>query len=100
MSTVVADSGEVELVQRYRPQDCTTNPSLVYKAMARPEHRHFLTEALHQAEAASGGTKTHGSGAARKYSGQSRTHLNCIFQSVQRSDKCGIPNIRVASCLP
>ena len=26
MSTVVADTGETALVQKYRPQDCTTNP--------------------------------------------------------------------------
>jgi hypothetical protein len=26
MSVVVADTGEVELVKKYRPQDCTTNP--------------------------------------------------------------------------
>jgi hypothetical protein len=26
VSVVVADTGEVELVKRYRPQDCTTNP--------------------------------------------------------------------------
>lgn len=26
MSVVVADSGEIELVRKYHPQDCTTNP--------------------------------------------------------------------------
>ncbi|PNH11872.1 Transaldolase [Tetrabaena socialis] len=46
MSVVVADSGELDLVKKYRPQDCTTNPSLVYKALSMPENRHMLERAL------------------------------------------------------
>lgn len=48
MSTVVADSGEVALVKKYLPQDCTTNPSLVLKAVQNPEYEHLLQEALTQ----------------------------------------------------
>ncbi len=32
MTVVVADTGDVEAVRRLKPQDCTTNPSLVLKA--------------------------------------------------------------------
>jgi len=32
MTTVVADSGDLKAVQRFKPTDCTTNPSLVLKA--------------------------------------------------------------------
>ena len=31
-TTVVADTGDVEAIQRHRPQDATTNPSLLYHA--------------------------------------------------------------------
>lgn len=46
MSVVVADTGEPDLVKLYRPVDCTTNPSLVYKAVQQSEYQRFLTEAL------------------------------------------------------
>ncbi|MCB1490395.1 MAG: transaldolase [Rhodobiaceae bacterium] len=36
MSVVVADTGDLEAVRRLQPQDCTTNPSLVLKAMNTP----------------------------------------------------------------
>lgn len=53
MSVVVADTGELDLVRKYKPQDCTTNPSLVYKAIQVPGQRHFLDQALTQKGAAS-----------------------------------------------
>jgi transaldolase len=36
MTVVVADTGEVAAVKAYQPVDCTTNPSLVLKAMKDP----------------------------------------------------------------
>ncbi|MEW5319905.1 MAG: hypothetical protein WDW38_011019 [Sanguina aurantia] len=48
MSCVVADSGEIEQVKRFSPIDCTTNPSLVYKAIELPQYRRFLSEAIAQ----------------------------------------------------
>jgi len=48
MSTVVADTGEIDLVKKYKPIDCTTNPSLVLKAVQQPEYEHFLKEAVEQ----------------------------------------------------
>ena len=41
MTVVVADTGEVAAVKQYAPEDCTTNPSLVLKAISDP-----ATEAL------------------------------------------------------
>jgi len=46
MSKVVADSGDIEAVQRYRPQDCATNPTLLLKAIGMPQYKHFLDEAI------------------------------------------------------
>ena len=36
MTTVVADTGDIEAIRRFTPQDATTNPSLLLKAAALP----------------------------------------------------------------
>ena len=36
MTVVVADTGDLDAVRRLKPQDCTTNPSIVLKAMQSP----------------------------------------------------------------
>lgn len=46
MSVVVADTGEPGLVKLYKPVDCTTNPSLVFKAVQGAENEHYLRTAL------------------------------------------------------
>ena len=49
MTTVVADSGDVESVLRFKPQDSTTNPSLIAAAAQLPQYRTLVTEVLQQA---------------------------------------------------
>ena len=34
MSVLVADTGDIEAIKKYQPQDATTNPSLLLKAAA------------------------------------------------------------------
>lgn len=46
LTTVVADTGDFESMQAYRPQDATTNPSLILQAAAKPEYRHLLERAI------------------------------------------------------
>src|ERR671913_1556181 len=46
MSVVVADTGDLDAVRRLRPQDCTTNPTLLLKAVKTPTYAHILEEAL------------------------------------------------------
>src|SRR5579864_6138991 len=55
-TTVVADTGDIESIAQYRPQDATTNPSLLFQAAQMPAYRHLIEEAT---EAASelGGTQ-------------------------------------------
>ncbi|EFN50875.1 hypothetical protein CHLNCDRAFT_33289 [Chlorella variabilis] len=48
MSKVVADTGEIWAIKQYKPVDCTTNPSLVLKAMKDPEYARFLDDAVYQ----------------------------------------------------
>lgn len=46
MTTVVADTGDVEAVRRLKPVDCTTNPSIVLKALGTPEFTDTVSEAV------------------------------------------------------
>jgi transaldolase len=41
-SIVVADTGDIEAIARWRPQDATTNPSLLLSAAQDPRYRHLL----------------------------------------------------------
>src|SRR5258708_37450348 len=44
-TTVVADTGDIEAIAKHRPQDATTNPSLLYRAAQMPTYRHLVKEA-------------------------------------------------------
>lgn len=46
MTAVVADTGDIEAIAQYRPQDATTNPSLLLKAAQSPAYGHFLDKAI------------------------------------------------------
>lgn len=46
MTVVVADTGDIEAVRRLKPQDCTTNPTLLLKAVETPAYGHLLDEAI------------------------------------------------------
>jgi transaldolase len=48
-TTVVADTGDIESIAQYQPQDATTNPSLLYQAAQKPEYAHLVDDALHYA---------------------------------------------------
>jgi len=45
-TTVVADTGDFEAINKYQPQDSTTNPSLVYAASQLPQYRHLVDDAI------------------------------------------------------
>ncbi len=46
MTVVVADTGDLDAVRRLRPVDCTTNPSLVLKAMQNPAMEEHIGRAV------------------------------------------------------
>lgn len=50
MTLIVADSGDLEAIQQHRPQDATTNPSLLLKAVASPAYAPLIDEALEWAK--------------------------------------------------
>src|ERR1700738_5727520 len=61
---VVADTGDFESIKDFKPQDATTNPSLIYAATQKQQYGHLLDEVL----------------AERKNSGLSgQAHIEDIF---------------------
>lgn len=44
MTTVVADTGEFTAIERYTPEDATTNPSLILKAAQQDQYRPLVDE--------------------------------------------------------
>lgn len=45
-TTVVADTGDFEAIAKFKPQDATTNPSLILAASQKPQYAHLLTNAI------------------------------------------------------
>jgi transaldolase len=50
VTTVVADTGDIEAMRQFRPQDATTNPSLLLKAAQQPRYRALVDAALADAD--------------------------------------------------
>jgi transaldolase len=46
MTTIVADSGEIDEIKKFHPTDTTTNPSLVFSASSKPEYQFLIDEAV------------------------------------------------------
>jgi len=46
MTVVVADTGDLDAVRRLKPQDCTTNPTLILKAVETPAYADLVEGAL------------------------------------------------------
>jgi transaldolase len=55
MSVVVADTGDINSIQKYKPRDATTNPSLITAAAQMPEYAAVVDEALGWAKLQAGG---------------------------------------------
>lgn len=45
-SKVVADTGDFESMRAFKPQDATTNPSLIFQAVNKPQYAHILDEVV------------------------------------------------------
>ena len=55
-TTVVADTGDIEAIGRLKPQDATTNPSLLLQAAQQAKYSHLVEQALQDAAEAGGDT--------------------------------------------
>jgi transaldolase len=49
MTTVVADTGDINSIQKFQPQDSTTNPSLIAAAAQKAEYQEIVDDVLKQA---------------------------------------------------
>ncbi len=56
MTTIVADTGDVDAIKSVKPVDATTNPSLLLKASKLPQYEHLIEESIAFAKA-QGGSK-------------------------------------------
>ncbi len=56
ITTIVADTGDVEAIKAVKPVDATTNPSLLLKASTLPQYAPLIEEAIAYAKA-QGGSK-------------------------------------------
>ncbi|MFM2240086.1 MAG: Transaldolase, partial [Pseudomonadota bacterium] len=45
-TTVVADTGDFKQLAQFQPQDATTNPSLILKAVQKPDYAPLLTDTV------------------------------------------------------
>lgn len=54
MTTVVADTGDIDAIRQFTPQDATTNPSLLLKASQDPKYTHLLDQARAWAQSQGG----------------------------------------------
>ena len=46
MTTIVADTGDMDSIRAFQPTDCTTNPTLILKAAQMPAYAHLVDEAI------------------------------------------------------
>ena len=53
MTVVVSDTGDIDAIKKYQPQDATTNPSLILSASALPQYAPLIDEAVAYAKAQS-----------------------------------------------
>jgi transaldolase len=51
MTVVVADTGDIQAIEQFKPQDATTNPSLITAAAQMPQYQNIVDETLLQAKA-------------------------------------------------
>ena len=56
LTTIVADTGDFSQLEKFKPQDSTTNPSLILAASGMKEYEHLVTDAIEYGKA-NGGTK-------------------------------------------
>lgn len=55
---VVADTGDIESIKKFSPQDATTNPSLVLKAAQLPQYQALIADAIGKARRQGGSEQT------------------------------------------
>lgn len=60
MTVVVADTGDIKAIEKFTPQDATTNPSLITAAAQMPEYQEIVDQTLLQAKKDAGAAASQG----------------------------------------
>ncbi len=50
MTIVVADTGDIQAIEKFKPRDATTNPSLITAAAQMPQYQEIVDDTLKQAQ--------------------------------------------------
>lgn len=58
MTVVVADTGDIQAIEKFQPRDATTNPSLITAAAQMPQYQEIVDETLLQAKKDAGSSAT------------------------------------------
>lgn len=66
MTAIVADTGDIEAIRRHKPEDATTNPSLLLKAVTLPEYAPLIEDSIAWAKAQGGDREQQVNGAMDK----------------------------------
>ena len=66
MTTIVADTGDVEAIKSVKPVDATTNPSLLLKASTLPQYAHLIEDSIAHAKKLGGSKEAQIENAADK----------------------------------
>ena len=45
-SSIVADTGDIDSIKKFSPEDCTTNPSLIFKAVESKKYQSLVDEVI------------------------------------------------------
>ncbi|QIQ21048.1 transaldolase [Zophobihabitans entericus] len=57
-TVVVADTGDIDSIKQFAPEDATTNPSLILKAAQLPQYKHLIDSAIESAKKQGGSKET------------------------------------------
>jgi len=49
-TVIVADTGDIDQIKKYKPTDATTNPSLLFKAAGQKQYQHLVDDAIEYAK--------------------------------------------------
>jgi len=45
-SSIVADTGDIDSINKFSPEDCTTNPSLIFKAVESKKYQFLVDQVI------------------------------------------------------
>ena len=87
-TTVVADTGDIQAIAKFKPRDATTNPSLLFKAAQMPQYRPLVEEALKFSSTHSGTIANRASTTSSRAHTTSSSSLGAVAPRISPSPAC------------